>query len=91
MPVLGKRLDSLGLGVKSSTMPIVLCLLVMSLKVSECQNRGSGEDYLQVTENRQVHGSWFTGSCEWKNAFEQVQKSDYRFLAVDRDSFNADC
>ena len=66
MPSFGKRRNFLGMGDKSLTMPLVLCILVLFVKVkeSECQNRGSGEDYLQVTENRQIHGSWFTGSCE---------------------------
>ena len=47
---------------------LVLCILVLlaaKVKESECQNRGAGEDYLQVTESRQNwEGSWFTGSCE---------------------------
>ena len=67
MPHTGRWFYPQGFGDKPRTIAFALCVLVMCVKVSECQNRGSGEDYLQVTENRQAHGSWFTGSCEYSS------------------------
>ncbi len=45
----------------------LLAVIAAAAPLARCQSRtGSGEEYLEVTENRKnLEGSWFTGSCTY--------------------------